>query len=88
VKLTTASALPNILYSEDNPAHTPSTASSEPGIVVGGEKGASPTAFSITSLPGPNLNELQESFAPQPLSFRLSEVPAGKVIYAAFCRNR
>ena len=83
MKLTTTPALPNILYPEDRPAHAPSTEPSKPGIVVGGEKGASLTAFSITSLPGPNLNKLQESFAPQSLSFRHSEVPAGKVIYAA-----
>jgi len=75
----TAPALPIVSYSEDSLRSTPGTAGPEPGIVVGGDDGAKPTAFSITSLPGPNLNELQEATAPQPLSFRHNEVPAREV---------
>jgi hypothetical protein len=67
VKFTTAPALPVILYPED--------------IVVGGNEGATSTAFSVTSFPGPDLNELQETFAPLPLSFEKAEVPAGKVVF-------
>jgi len=49
--------------------------------VVGGNEGATSTAFSVTSFPGPDLNELQETFAPLPLSFEKAEVPAGKVVF-------
>lgn len=76
VKLASVPALPVILYPEDGPSHT-----MEPEIVVGGENRAKPTTFSIKSLPGPNLNEVQESLAPLDLSFENDEVPAGKVTF-------
>lgn len=81
VKLASVPALPVILCPEDGPSHTPGTDSLEQELMVGGKNCVKPTAFSIKSLPGPNLNGLQESLTPLDLSFESAEVPAGKVTF-------